>query len=135
MELNKQITSLETKLATLTRYGSELEKLRRDVQLSEAVFSSTATRADLNKSQTSAAYPPMSLISRPSLAKESTAPNKKYILLGSLCSSLLLTTGIFSLWLRDRQFYAPLFWKNNSNNNNHKSLSNSNNIIQEILKK
>jgi DNA-binding NarL/FixJ family response regulator/uncharacterized protein involved in exopolysaccharide biosynthesis len=135
MELNKQITSLETKLATLTRFGSELEKLRRDVQLSEAVFSSSATRADLNKSQTSAAYPPMSLISRPSLAKESTSPNKKYIFLGSFFSSLLLTTGIWSLWWRDRNFYAPLFWQNNGNHNNHKSLSNSNNIIQKILKK
>jgi DNA-binding NarL/FixJ family response regulator/uncharacterized protein involved in exopolysaccharide biosynthesis len=134
-ELNNQITSLETKLATLTRYGSELEKLRRDVQLSEAVFSSTATRADLNKSQTSAAYPPMSLISRPSLAKKSTAPNKKYIFLGSFCSSLLLTTGLLSLWWRDRHFYAPLFWQNNANHNNHKSLSNSNNIVPEILKK
>jgi DNA-binding NarL/FixJ family response regulator/uncharacterized protein involved in exopolysaccharide biosynthesis len=134
-ELNNQITSLETKLATLTRYGSELEKLRRDVQLSEAVFSSTATKADLNKSQTSAAYPPMSLISQPSLAKESSAPNKKYIFLGSFFSSLLLTTGIFSLWWRDRHFYAPVFWQNNANHNNHKSLSNSNNIVPEILKK
>ncbi|MBW4532805.1 MAG: response regulator [Pleurocapsa minor HA4230-MV1] len=134
-ELNKQITSLETKLATLTRYGSELEKLRRDVQLSEAVFSSTATRADLNKSQTSAAYPPMSLISQPSLPKELTSPNYKYVLLGSFFSSLLLTTGICSLWWRDRRFYAPLFWENNSNHNNHKSLSNSRNIVQEILKK
>lgn len=134
-ELNQQITSLETKLATLTRFGSELEKLRRDVQLSEAVFSSSATRADLNKSQTSAAYPPMSLISRPSLPKESTSPNKKYIFLGSFFASLLLTTGIWSLWWRDRHFYAPLFWENNGNHNNHKSLSNSNNIIQKILKK
>lgn len=136
MELNNQIASLETKLATLTRYGSELEKLRRDVQLSEAVFSSSATRADLNKSQTSAAYPPMSLISRPSLAKESTSPNKKYVFLGSFFASLLLTTGIWSLWWRERHFYAPLFWQNNGNHNNHKSLSNSNNnIIQKILKK
>lgn len=134
-ELTKQITSLETKLATLTRYGSELQKLQRDLQLSEAVFSSTATRGDLNKPQTSAAYPPISIISQPSLAKEPTAPNQKYVLLGSLFSSLLLTTGIFSLWSRDRRFHAPLFWENNSNHNNHKSLSNSNNIIQEILKK
>jgi uncharacterized protein involved in exopolysaccharide biosynthesis len=134
-ELTKQITSLETKLATLTRYGSELQKLQRDLQLSEAVFSSTATRGDLNKPQTSAAYPPISIISQPSLAKEPTAPNQKYVLLGSLFSSLLLTTSIFSLWSRDRRFHAPLFWENNSNHNNHKSLSNSNHIIQEILKK
>jgi len=134
-ELNRQITFLETKLATQTRDGSELQKLQRELQLSEAVFSSTATRGDLNKPQTSAAYPPISIISRPSLAKEPTSPNQKYVFLGSLFSSLLLTTGLLSLWWRDRRFYAPLFWENNSNHNNHKSLSNSNNIIQEILKK
>jgi DNA-binding NarL/FixJ family response regulator/uncharacterized protein involved in exopolysaccharide biosynthesis len=135
MELNRQITSLETKLAKLTRYGSELQKLQRDVQLSEAVFSSTATREDLNKPQTSAAYPPISIISRPSLAKEPTAPNKKYVFLGSFFSSLLLTTGLLSLWWRDRHFYAPLYWENNSSQNNHKSLSNSNNNIRAIIKK
>jgi DNA-binding NarL/FixJ family response regulator/uncharacterized protein involved in exopolysaccharide biosynthesis len=136
-ELNKQITSLETKLAKLTRYGSELQQLQRDVQLAEAVFSATATRGDLNKPQTSAAYPPISMISQPSLAKEPTAPNKKYIFLGSFFSSLLLTTGLFSLWWRDRRFYAPLYWETNSSQNNHKSLSNSNsnNSIKAITKK
>jgi DNA-binding NarL/FixJ family response regulator/uncharacterized protein involved in exopolysaccharide biosynthesis len=136
-ELNKQITSLETKLAKLTRYGSELQKLQRDVQLAEAVFSSTATRGDLNKPQNSAAYPPISMISRPSLAKEPTTPNKKYVFLGSFFSSFLLTTGLFSLWWRDRRFYAPVYWENNSSQNNHKSLpdSNSNNSIKAITKK
>jgi uncharacterized protein involved in exopolysaccharide biosynthesis len=134
-ELSAQITSLETKMATLTRYGSELQKLQRDVQLSETVFSSTVTREDLNKPQASAAYPPISIISQPDLAKEPTAPNKKYIFLGSLFSSLLLTTGIYSLWRRDLLFYKPLYWENNSNNNNHKALSNSHNVIQDILKK
>jgi DNA-binding NarL/FixJ family response regulator/uncharacterized protein involved in exopolysaccharide biosynthesis len=135
VELNKQITLLETKLATLSKYALELQKLQRDVQLSEAVFSSAATKTDLNKSQTSAAYPPVSLISPPSLAKDPTAPNKTYVLFGSFFSSLLLTTGIFSLWLRDQNFYAPLFLENNSNHNNHKALSNSNNNIKAIIKK
>lgn len=134
-ELNRQITSLETKLATLTRYASELEKLQRDVQLTEAVFSSTATRADLNKSQISAAYPPVSLISQPNLAKESTALNKKFVFLGSFFASLLLTTGLTTLWWRDRSFYEPSSWENNSSQNNHKSLANSDNNIKAIIKK
>lgn len=135
VEFKKQIASLETKVTTLTQYSLELQKLQRDVQLSEAVFSSAATRAELDKSLTSAAYPPVSLISQPNLAKEPTAPNKQYIFFGSFFSSLLLTTGLFSLWLRDRRSYTPMFWENNSNHNNHKVLSNSNNNIKAITKK
>ncbi|MGL5795974.1 MAG: response regulator [Waterburya sp.] len=140
-ELNKQITSLETKVATLTKYGSELEKLQRDVQMLEAVFSSTATRANLSKSQTSGVYPPISLISQPTIIKELTTPNKKFIALGSFLASLLLTTSILSLWWRDRRFHAPLSWESNSNHNNHQLLpnsnsnSNSNSTIQEMSKK
>jgi DNA-binding NarL/FixJ family response regulator/uncharacterized protein involved in exopolysaccharide biosynthesis len=135
VEFKKQIASLETKVVALNQYSLELQKLQRDVQLSEAVFSSAATRAELNKSLTSAAYPPVSLISQPNLAKDPTAPNKQYIFFGSFFSSLLLTTGLFSLWWRDRRSYTPMFWENNSNHNNHKVLSNSNNNIKAITKK
>ncbi|PSB08305.1 hypothetical protein C7B62_17150 [Pleurocapsa sp. CCALA 161] len=137
VELKNQIAALETKLATLAQYSLELQKLQRDVQMSEAIFSSAATRVELNKSQISAAYPPISLISQPNLAKEPTAPNKKYIFFGSFFSSLLLTTGMFSLWLRNQRFDTPVFWENNSNHNNHKALSNSNsnNDIKAIIKK
>lgn len=129
VELKKQITSLETKVAALNQYSLELQKLQRDVQLSEAVFSSTSTKAELNKSLTSAAYPPISLISQPNLVKEPTTPNKNHVLFGSFFSSLLLTTGLFSLWLRDQRSYTPMFWQSNSNHNSYKVLSNSNNNI------
>ncbi|MEY2833684.1 MAG: hypothetical protein RLZZ574_2943 [Cyanobacteriota bacterium] len=100
--LTEQISELETKLAKMSQFGSELEKLQREVQLSEAVFSSTATKLDLAKSQTSASYPPVSLISSPTLPKQSSSPRKELVLLGSLLSSALLTTGLFSHWSRNQ---------------------------------
>jgi DNA-binding NarL/FixJ family response regulator/uncharacterized protein involved in exopolysaccharide biosynthesis len=99
--LNQQISELEVKLTKLAQYGSELQQLEKDVQLAQAVFSSTATKLDLTRSQTSASYPPISLVSFPNLPKTPAAPQPMLVLLGSMMSSILLTTGLLSLWLKD----------------------------------
>lgn len=101
--LNQQISELEVRLAKLSQYGSKLQQLEKDVQLAQAVFSSTATKLDLSRAQTSASYPPISVVSHPNLPKDAAAPKPALVLLGSMMSSLLLTTGLLSLWLKDRR--------------------------------
>jgi DNA-binding NarL/FixJ family response regulator/uncharacterized protein involved in exopolysaccharide biosynthesis len=100
--LTTQISELEAKLAKMSQSGSELEKLQREVQLAEAVFSSTATRLELAKSQTSASYPPVAVIASPTLPKEPSSPSAALVLMGSLLSSGMLTTGLFSHWLNNQ---------------------------------
>ena len=102
-ELDNQIAQLESRLQNLAQQESKLEGLVRDVQIAEAVFSSTLTQLDLSKAEIFSSYPQIQVLAKPSLPEESNAPNKTLVLLGSAMGSLFITTGIVSLWWRDRQ--------------------------------
>jgi len=102
-ELNQQITKLESRLASLSEQESKLDTLQRNVKIAEAVFSSNLTKQELSKSDISVAYPPASLVIRPRLPEESSAPKKELVLLGTAMSSFFFTTGTTLLWLRDRK--------------------------------
>ena len=125
--LNEQISELENRLVSISKNGSQLRKLQRELQLAEAVFSSTATKLELSKSQNSASYPPMSLFAPPSLPKTATSPKTELVVLGSLFSSLLLTTGLFTLWWRNKGNlplpYPQLGGSQNNRNGNHNHLT------------
>ena len=101
--LVRQISQLETKLGKLTQDASKLQQLQKNVQLAQAVYSSTATKLELSKSKTSASYPPISVVSSPSFPEDAASPKTELVLLGSVMSSLLLTTGLYSLWLKDQR--------------------------------
>ena len=103
-ELGRQINKLEGRLSTLSEQESKLENLQRDVKIAEAVFSSSLTKHELSKSNGSASYPPASLVAKPSLPEETSAPNKNLVLLGTALSSLFFSSGIALMWLRDRKF-------------------------------
>jgi uncharacterized protein involved in exopolysaccharide biosynthesis len=98
-ELDQQIAQLEARLKTLARSGSTLESLRRDLQLAEAVFSSTLASSDLGKSKLLGSYPEVQLLAEPSLPDSPTSPKKKLILLGAALGSLLTDSGIALLLL------------------------------------
>lgn len=101
--LNQQVAKLESRLTNLSQEESKLDSFQRDVKIAEAVFSSNLTKQELSKSNISASYPPASLIVKPSLPEEPSAPKRNLVLLGTAMSSLFFTTGITLLWLRDRK--------------------------------
>jgi uncharacterized protein involved in exopolysaccharide biosynthesis len=101
-ELGQQIAQLESRLATLSQKESKLSSLQRDVRVAEAIFSSTLTRLETSRSNLTS-YPSISLLTKPSLPEEPSAPNTKFVLLGTAVGSFFLTTGVISLWLRDRR--------------------------------
>lgn len=106
-ELDNQIGQLETRLRDLAQQESNLEGLKRDVQIAEAVFSSTLTQLDLSKAEIFSSYPQVQILAKPSLPQETSAPNETLVLLGTALSSLFITTGIVTLWWRDRQSELP----------------------------
>ena len=106
--LQQQIDELEQKLTAMSQSGSKLQQLQKDVQLAQAVYSSNATKLELSKSQTSASYPPISVISPPTVPSSVAAPKKSLVMLGSLFSSLLLTSGLYSLWLKEKRDRSEL---------------------------
>jgi uncharacterized protein involved in exopolysaccharide biosynthesis len=75
----------------------------RDVQIAEAVFSSTLARLDLSKSNVSSSYPQIQIFTEPTIPTAASAPNKKLVLLGAALGSLFCTNGLLLLWLRDRK--------------------------------
>jgi uncharacterized protein involved in exopolysaccharide biosynthesis len=101
-ELEQQIHQLESRLKILSQQESKLEDLKRDVQVAEAVFSSSIAKLDLGKSSISASYPQIQVLSQPSLPEESAGPKKNLLLLGATLGSLFCTSGILTLWRRDR---------------------------------
>jgi uncharacterized protein involved in exopolysaccharide biosynthesis len=107
-ELEQQIAQLEARLKKMTEYGSTLESLRRDMQISETVFSSTVARLDVNKSDIFGSYPEVQLLTQPSLPDSSKGPQKKLILLGAVASSFFCTNGLILLWLRRRLLSAVM---------------------------
>jgi hypothetical protein len=110
-----------------SRSGSELDRLKKNVQIAEAVYSSTLTQLEINKTNTSNLYPPISLLTQPNLPKEASAPKTPIVLAGSLIGTLFLTTALLSLWWRDRyqQRFLYLDAVNNNHHQNHKFNSNS----------
>lgn len=101
-ELGAQVERLEARRKILAQQAAVLEDLGRDVQIAEAVFSSTLAKVDLTQSGASPAYPDVLTINSPSLPKESLAPEPKLVYLGTSAASVLICLAMFSLWLRSR---------------------------------
>lgn len=103
-ELAQQIKQLDNRLKTLAQQGSKLGDLQRNVQVAEAVFSSTLTRLDLSKSNIYSSYPQMQILTQASLPNQPSSPKTKLLWLGTGLGSFLITTGIVSLWWREQYF-------------------------------
>ncbi len=101
--LEQQIFQLEAKLKTLGQYGSTLDGLKRDMQISEAVFSSTLGSLNLGKAELFGSYPQVQLVSDPSLPEVPSSPKKTFVLVGATLASILISTGIAGLWYRKRR--------------------------------
>jgi DNA-binding NarL/FixJ family response regulator/uncharacterized protein involved in exopolysaccharide biosynthesis len=102
--LDQQIQQLEGMMGTLSNKKSVLVNLERDVQIAEAIFTSTLGKLDLTNANTSNAYPPVTVRSKPNLPKFPSSPKVALILLGTFLASVLLSLGLAALWLRDRRW-------------------------------
>lgn len=100
-QTNLQIAKLEDRLKVLAQHQSTLDALQRDVEIAEAVFSSTVTKLDIGKLNTFASYPPIQLLTKASLPNTPTSPQKSLAFLGAALGSLFLTSGLLSFWLRE----------------------------------
>jgi len=99
-EVDRQLTTLDNRLKTLVQQAATVDDLQRDVQIAEAVFSSTLTNLDLGQSDIFGSYPRIQLITQPSSSQNPTAPNIPFIFLGTSLGSFFITAGLISLWLR-----------------------------------
>jgi DNA-binding NarL/FixJ family response regulator/uncharacterized protein involved in exopolysaccharide biosynthesis len=102
--LNQQIQQLEGMMTTLSNKKSVLVNLERDVQIAEAIFTSTLGKLDLTNANTSNVYPAVTMRSRPNLPQFPSSPKVIPILMGTFLASVLLSLGLAALWFRDRRW-------------------------------
>jgi DNA-binding NarL/FixJ family response regulator/uncharacterized protein involved in exopolysaccharide biosynthesis len=103
-ELTAQIAQLENRLRSFSKDKLSIDRLERDLQYAEAVFTSTLAKLDFSKESIYYNYPPTQLMIEPSLSDldDPVSPNTRSALLGGLAGSFLVTTGLFLFgWDRD----------------------------------
>ena len=123
-ELKQQTARLVTEQNQRSRSGSELNRLKKNEQIAETVYSSILTQLEIDRANTSNIYPPISLLTQPSLPTEASSPKAVLVLLGSTVGSFFLTTALLSLYWRDRRD-RQMVYINNGGSNNNKALANS----------
>lgn len=99
--LTGQIAGLEKRLQILVQKESILDRRLRELQIAEAVFTSTLAKVDLGKSDPFGSFPLLQLIEEPSLLDEPTAPKKKLVIIGTVLGSFLITLGLTLIWWRE----------------------------------
>lgn len=99
-ELENQIAQLQIRLQTMAKHKSTLEALKREMQIAEAVYSSTLASLDVNKSNFYGSYPEIQLLTEPNLPEEASSPKKKLVLLGTTLASLFSMTAILTIYFR-----------------------------------
>ncbi|WP_017719097.1 GumC family protein [Kamptonema formosum] len=97
--LSQQIAEQETRLKLLTKEQPTLDSLDQEVQVAQAIFTSTVAKLNLSQPETSAAYPPLQMLAEPSLPDAPSGSKKKFILMGAAGASVALTPALVLFWL------------------------------------
>ncbi len=99
-KLVEQIDSEHNRVMALAPAASRLDDLKRDVQVSEAVFSSALARIDTSKADYFSSYPMLQTLEPPSLPLKPTSPQPLLAVAGGLGASILLIASLVLTWLR-----------------------------------
>ena len=102
IELEAQITQLEKRLKNLSQKQFQVDSLERDLQVAEAIFATTLAKLDLGKENIYSIYPPIQLVTEPTIPEKPTTPSTTSAALSGLAGSFLINTGLILLWF-DRQ--------------------------------
>jgi uncharacterized protein involved in exopolysaccharide biosynthesis len=104
LELSKQITELEDRLRQLSQEKFTVDRLERNLQVSEAIFASAVAKLNLSDSDIYSVYPPIQVAAEPTLPDEDkyVSPSPPIAIGGALAGSFLATTGLLLLWANRR---------------------------------
>lgn len=102
--LEKEITRLEARLNSLTQEKYKVDRLRRDLQVSETLLAATLTKLDQSRIEVNSLYPPIQMVTEPTLPEEDdpVSPNKQMAFLTGLAGSFVATFGLLLLWYEKR---------------------------------
>jgi len=98
--LENSLYRLNDRLKIYDRESKELERLQREHDLAQAVFTSAAARLEASKSDVFASYPVIQLLTAPNEPMQHKSPSFKIAVLGFVAGFLFITTALLIVWQR-----------------------------------
>ncbi len=99
--LEVELTGLEEDISRLSSDAGQLEKLRKDVLVTEAVLTSAVARLDTSKSDVFSSYPIVQTLAPPSLPTERTQPQLLIAIAAGLFGTLFILFAWGVQWVRN----------------------------------
>jgi len=99
-DLERSTENLSDQLKIYSREVIELERLQRDFNVAEAIFTSAAARIEASRADVFASYPVIQMLASPSYPTLHSSPNKLIGLIAGIAGILFITFGLFLIWQR-----------------------------------
>ncbi|MCG9757645.1 hypothetical protein CWC29_001670 [Pseudoalteromonas sp. S4498] len=93
-DLKNSVQILSEKIKVYAREAAELDRLEREFDLAEAVFTSAAARLEASKADVFASYPVIQLMTPPSVSINASSPKKSLAIAAALAAMIFLTMGM-----------------------------------------
>lgn len=100
-ELERTSLHLADQLKMFSREVAELDRLEKEFDLAEAVYTSAAARLEANKADVFASYPVVQMLTSPSLPLEAAGPKAVLVIAGAVVGLFFITVGLIVIWQRD----------------------------------
>jgi uncharacterized protein involved in exopolysaccharide biosynthesis len=101
-DLGRSIEHLSDQLKIYSREIVELERLQREFNMAEAIFTSAAARLEASKADIFASYPVLQMLTTPSYPTKQTSPKKVIAFIGGIAGFLFITVGLIILSQRNK---------------------------------
>lgn len=99
-ELERHTLHLSDQLKVFSREVAELDRLQREFDMAEAVFTSAAAKLEANKSDVFASYPVIQMLATPSLNLLPVSPNVMIGIAGGIAGIMFVSFGLIVIWQR-----------------------------------
>lgn len=107
-DLARSTEHLSDQLKIYSREIVELERLTREFNMAEAIFTSAAARLEASKSDIFASYPVLQMLTSPSFPLKQSSPKNIIAFIGAMAGFILITLGLIILSQRNNLVNALL---------------------------
>lgn len=101
-DLSRSSEHLSDQLKIYSREIVELERLSREFNMAEAIFTSAAARLEASKSDIFASYPVLQMLTSPSYPTKQSSPKNIIAFAGAFAGFILITIGLVILSQRNK---------------------------------
>lgn len=100
LDLKRSHLHLSDQLKVYAREVAELDRLQKEFDLAEAVYTSAAARLEASKADVFASYPVIQMLTTPSLPVVKSNPNPLIAIAAAVAGIFFITFGLIVLWQR-----------------------------------